>query len=241
MGRLDDLYFGGIGDEPMDEPPPPRLAVAPGREFALKGCVITPDQRIDDGFVHVVGDRIVAVGAAAPGPGVQVVNTAGVILPGLIDLHGHPEFNVFAPWEPPRTYARRRTWRASGEYRKVVRDPWNHLTEAVAGEPLLLPLMTRYAEARALVTGVTALQGASAKYPDPTESLVRNVDPYRRRLLWGDQTSFAPASRTSSRSASSSADPWMSTVAAVSRSAPLRSTNSSRDGPSPATPSAMCT
>lgn len=183
MSRLDDLYFGGIGDEPMDEPRPPRLAVAPGSEFALKGCVITPDQRIDDGFVHVVGDRIVAVGTAAPGPGVRVVDTAGVILPGLIDLHGHPEFNVFAPWEPPRTYTRRRTWRASAEYRKVVRDPWNHLTEAVAGEPLLLPLMTRYAEARALVTGVTALQGASAKYPDPTESLVRNVD----RRLFGAQ------------------------------------------------------
>jgi 5-methylthioadenosine/S-adenosylhomocysteine deaminase len=31
---------------------------------------------------------------------VRVHDTAGgVILPGLIDLHGHPEFNVLAAWE----------------------------------------------------------------------------------------------------------------------------------------------
>jgi 5-methylthioadenosine/S-adenosylhomocysteine deaminase len=28
----------------------------------------------------------------------------GIILPGPIDLHGHPEFNVFARREPPRAY-----------------------------------------------------------------------------------------------------------------------------------------
>ena len=31
------------------------------------------------------------------------VATGGVILPGLIDLHGHPEYNVFSAWEPPKT------------------------------------------------------------------------------------------------------------------------------------------
>jgi 5-methylthioadenosine/S-adenosylhomocysteine deaminase len=185
MSRLDDLYFSGIDDEVAADPAPlpPPLGVVAGTEYALRGCVITPDQRIDDGFVHVVGDRIASVGSAAPPAGVVVVDTGGVILPGLIDLHGHPEFNVFAPWEPPRLYERRRTWRGSREYKAVVRDPWNNLTRVDAGEPLLLPLMTRYAEARALVAGVTALQGASAKYPDPTESLVRNVD----RRLFGAQ------------------------------------------------------
>ena len=95
-----------------------------------------------------------------------------MILPGLIDLHGHPEFNVFAAWEPPKGYVNRYSWRSSGEYKAVVRAPWETLTDA----PSLLPELTRYAEARALVGGVTAIQGASAKYQDPQESLVRNVD-----------------------------------------------------------------
>jgi 5-methylthioadenosine/S-adenosylhomocysteine deaminase len=183
MNRFDELYFAGIGDEPMAAPPPAPLGVAALHPFALRGCVITPDQRIDDGFVHVSGDLIVSVGPTPPPAGVTVVPTDGVILPGLIDLHGHPEFNVFAPWEPPHLYQRRREWRGSKEYKALVREPWNHLTEKVTGEPLLLPLMTRYAEARALIAGVTAIQGASAKYPDPTESLVRNVD----RRLFGAQ------------------------------------------------------
>jgi 5-methylthioadenosine/S-adenosylhomocysteine deaminase len=42
-----------------------------------------------------------------------IVETDGVILPGLIDLHGHPDFNVFAAWEPPKLYANRYRWRAS--------------------------------------------------------------------------------------------------------------------------------
>ena len=112
MSRFDDRYYAGIGDEPMEEPVPSPLGVAAaGGAYALRGCVITPDERIDDGFVQVAGDRIVSVGSAAPPAGVSVVETAGVILPGLIDLHGHPEFNVFAPLEPPRLYERRRRWR----------------------------------------------------------------------------------------------------------------------------------
>lgn len=185
MSRLDDLYFAGVDDGVADEPepPPPLLGVAAGSEYALRGCVITPEARHDDGFVHVAGDRIVSVGGVAPGAGVTVIETDGVILPGLVNLHDHPEFNVFAPWEPPRRYERRSTWRDSTEYKKIVREPWANLTAQKAGEPLLLPMMTRYAEVRALIGGVTAIQGASAKYPDPTEALVRNVD----RRLFGKQ------------------------------------------------------
>ena len=56
---------------------------------------------------------------------VPVVETDGVILPGLIDLHGHPDFNVFAAWEPPKLYANRYRWRASAPYKALVRDPQN--------------------------------------------------------------------------------------------------------------------
>jgi hypothetical protein len=178
--RFDRHYAGGIL-EALPEPRPRRVVrgrragavreARPPAALALRGCVLTPDEKIDPGYLVVEGSTIAEVRSTEPS-GVRVHDTGGVILPGLIDLHGHPEFNVFAAWEPPRTYANRYAWRGSNEYKAVVRTPWQRLT----AEPSLLPDLTRYAEARALVGGVTAIQGASAAYADPAEALVRNVD-----------------------------------------------------------------
>src|SRR3954469_11773299 len=150
---------------------PPRVAAAPAHAFALRGGVLTPDAAWGDGYVVVQGGQVVAVQQATPS-GVDVLDTAGVILPGLIDLHGHPEFNVFAAWEPPTLFANRYRWRSSDIYHQLVRDPQNVLIEKLpAGTEL------RYAEIRALVGGVTAIQGASgAGASTANEALVRNVD-----------------------------------------------------------------
>jgi cytosine/adenosine deaminase-related metal-dependent hydrolase len=114
--------------------------------------------------------------------GVQALATGGVIAPGLLDLHGHPEFNVFAPWEPPKTFINRGQWRNDPLYQQLVRDPWNQLTKA-GSSASVKKAMTRYAEVRAVVGGVTAIQGASKDYPDKAEALVRNVD----LLIFGSQ------------------------------------------------------
>ncbi len=169
----------GIFEEIPEAPAPHRpgrapteAATAPGVAWALKGCILTPDDAIENGFVEILADRIVRVGTAAPAAGTPTIETEGVILPGLIDLHGHPEFNIFAAWEPPKLYANRGRWRDSKEYAALVRGPMNKLKE-VAG---IGPVLTRYAESRALVGGVTAIQGGSARYANKEESLVRNVD-----------------------------------------------------------------
>jgi hypothetical protein len=114
---------------------------APGEPFALRGCLLTPDRRVDDGWLVIAGGSIVEVRDTAP-DGVRTVETSGVVLPGLIDLHGDPGYNVFAAWEPPRQYANRYQWRRSGEYRAVVRDPYGRFTGPVAGEPGLLRELT---------------------------------------------------------------------------------------------------
>ena len=93
-------------------------------------------------------------------------------MPGMLDLHGHPEFNVFAPWEPPRTYVNRYSWRGSKPYQDLVRNPQNELIKQLPKGTQL-----RYAEIRALVGGVTAIQGASLQTQKGShESMVRNVD-----------------------------------------------------------------
>lgn len=151
----------------------------PETPFAIRGCVLTPDEALEDHHVIVAGAQIQDVVGPAP-VGMPVIVSDGVILPGLIDLHGHPEYNVFPAWEPPRLYPNRYAWRRSAEYDAVVRQPWSRLTGTRGGDGTeqrsLLPELTRYAEARALIGGCTAIQGASAKYPDKHEALVRNVD-----------------------------------------------------------------
>ena len=159
-------------DDGAPEPPERELAarVAPHEAVALRGCVLTPEGPLPDGYVVVDGGTIAQVTAARPA-GVRVHETDGVILPGLIDLHGHPEFNVFAAWEPPQRFANRYRWRSSPLYQSLIRDPQNRLLAELPPHTQL-----RYAEARALTGGVTAIQGASGRDRRTDESLVRNVD-----------------------------------------------------------------
>jgi 5-methylthioadenosine/S-adenosylhomocysteine deaminase len=162
------------GDLEEVEPPPQQRELlaraAPAEPIALGGCVLTPERALKKGYVVVSGNTISAVTEKKP-EGVTVHETDGVILPGLIDLHGHPEFNIFAAWEPPKRYDNRYAWRGDDLYHKLVRDPQNVLLK-------LLPARTqlRYAEIRALVGGVTAIQGASGKIRGSEEALVRNID-----------------------------------------------------------------
>src|SRR5262245_31025598 len=99
---FDERYNAGVTEELAEPAPEPRArtraAVAPEQPYALKGCILTPKRKIENGYVTVAGDRIVSVGKAKPDSAVTVLNTDGVITPGLIDLHGHPEFNIFSAW-----------------------------------------------------------------------------------------------------------------------------------------------
>src|SRR4051794_29830566 len=76
----------------------------PAQPVALHGCVLTPSEAREKWYVVIgVDNTIQAVQKTKP-QGTRVCETEGVILPGLIDLHGHPEFNVFAAWDPPRQF-----------------------------------------------------------------------------------------------------------------------------------------
>lgn len=145
-------------------------AVTDGGSYALGGCILTPDRMISKGYVSVGPDGNVAGLHTKKPADATIVETDGVILPGLIDLHNHPDFNIFAAWEPPTTFINRMQWRGSDLYKQLVRTPWNTLQDAK-----LDVVAARYAEVRSLVGGTTAIQGASPQFPSE-EALVRNVD-----------------------------------------------------------------
>jgi 5-methylthioadenosine/S-adenosylhomocysteine deaminase len=187
-GDFDAAYVEGVTEEvapPVSRDGGPELltrAAPADAAVALHGCVLTPARAIEGGYVVVEGKQVTAVQEAKP-QGVRVHETGGVITPGLIDLHGHPEFNIFAAWEPPQQFVNRYSWRGSDVYHQLVRDPQNRLLKALPPRTQL-----RYAEIRALVGGVTAIQGtggAATAYQD--EALVRNVD----KWIFGTQVARA--------------------------------------------------
>jgi 5-methylthioadenosine/S-adenosylhomocysteine deaminase len=177
-GEFDAAYAEGVTEAvapPAAAEGGPELLVraAPAEEaVALHGCVLTPARAIEKGYVVVSGKQIEAVQEDKP-QGVAVHDVGdSVITPGLIDLHGHPEFNVFAAWEPPRQFPNRYSWRGSDLYHELVRDPQDRILKALPARTQL-----RYAEIRALVGGVTAIQGTGGRATDyQDEALVRNVD-----------------------------------------------------------------
>ncbi|WP_036223872.1 amidohydrolase family protein [Marmoricola sp. URHB0036] len=175
MASKDDpfttAYLAGMPDTLEGTGPVrPRPRTLPREAIALGGQVITPDG-VRKGWVRIEGGTVAAITTRKPTTALAI-QTDGVIMPGMLDLHGHPEFNVFAPWEPPKSYVNRYSWRASKPYQDLVRTPQNDLlTQLPKGVQL------RYAEIRALVGGVTAIQGASiVTQKGSHESMVRNVD-----------------------------------------------------------------
>jgi cytosine/adenosine deaminase-related metal-dependent hydrolase len=146
----------------------------PGQAWALGGAVILADSTLDHGWVTIEGTTIASVSETKP-TSALTLETGGVIMPGLIDLHGHPEWNVFPAWEPPHLYADRYKWQQSPEYLDVIKNPMNALSNNFSDQSFLM-LAARYAEVRALIGGTTAIQGASSSYPTANQALVRHVD-----------------------------------------------------------------
>ena len=155
------------------------MAITP---LVVYGRLVTFDPErpvIDDGALYIGADeRIAAVQrrTAAPPSGFERaprLETRGCIYPGLIDLHNHIVYNVLSLWSPPgRTepYSSRYQWPDERSYEGLISDPANALG-ALAGKAHL-----KYVEVKAVIGGVTAIQG-SAKMAYPYEGwLVRNVE-----------------------------------------------------------------
>ncbi len=178
-GPFDEAYLEGMpdslpgalpdADEGVGRRGGPVARDVPSEPIALGGQVITPEG-VRRGWVRIEGGAITEITSRKPRDA-RTVTTEGVIMPGMLDLHGHPEFNVFAAWEAPKTYVNRYSWRGGELYQQLIRTPQNRLlTDLPSGTQL------RYAEIRALVGGVTAIQGASLRTQGSQESMVRNVD-----------------------------------------------------------------
>ena len=122
----------------------------------LKGKIVTPDQ-ILDGEVVIEGETItcVAVDCDDPAGATIFTITNAYIFPGFIDAHNHVAYNFLPKWTPPKLYQRRAQWQATQSY-KVFKKPYDELKEKG-----LTCEIIKYGEIKALISGVTTIQGTS--------------------------------------------------------------------------------
>jgi cytosine/adenosine deaminase-related metal-dependent hydrolase len=121
----------------------------------LKGIVVRPSGSIS-GEVLISGENIVCAAASCPATGAAtVIETDGIIFPGLIDAHNHAAFNMFdeADWTPARVYRNHNQWPATDPGYKRVMAAKKHL-EGSAG---LACEMDKYGEIKALIAGTTSV------------------------------------------------------------------------------------
>src|SRR5947209_2569308 len=85
--------------------------------YAISGTLVTPRGIVDDGIILISHGAIEGIGSKIPIPhGTPVIDTNGVIFPGLIDLHNHLVWNVFPRWGPPSPVGNRYDWQAMPDY-----------------------------------------------------------------------------------------------------------------------------
>jgi cytosine/adenosine deaminase-related metal-dependent hydrolase len=139
---------------------------------ALTGTLVTPDEVIPDGTVLIEHGLIREVGAHVGLPaGTTVMNTGGIIAPGLIDLHNHLTWNVFPRWKPIEEFGSRYDWQQKPVYNVLMTAPHRALID----EGFECDA-ERYAEVKAITEGETSVVGGSATHPECNRGLARNLD-----------------------------------------------------------------
>src|SRR5215831_18043613 len=173
-------------------------AIEPTR-LALKGRIVCMDDAgtvIPSGIVFVTANQITLVHPAASPPDPlpagftdsDILETAGTIYPGLVELHNHLPYNVLGLWDVPQKYEDRNVWRRGAEYHVAVVAPM----KVLADDTPLAPAIARYTECKALFGGVTTSQGITligSSVTSKYRGLVRNVE----QVETGDQLPGAKA------------------------------------------------
>jgi len=172
----------------------------PTRGILLHGTVVTMDAAgtiLHNGRVLVRNNKIVATWEGPVPPTGTLVGDAikidlgpkALIFPGLVNLHNHPTYDMLNLWPAPSSHIQANQGRVLGTEPYANREQWGlfsppEFLRLVESPQLMLVLpnllnlaaeVVKYAEAKAVLGGETAFQGA---LPNPATDnlLIRNVD-----------------------------------------------------------------
>ncbi len=154
---------------------------------------MTPDVSFE-GAVLVEGKLITCVEAGTacssrPGAaGATVIDTHGVIAPGLIDAHNHILYDIFddSDWVPAQTYVDHSQWTKEARYQAMV-DVKQCLNNDSQGKPAWCPTkytgqgsmkceMNKWGELKGVVAGTTSIVGLPGTSSPCFSSLARTID-----------------------------------------------------------------
>jgi 5-methylthioadenosine/S-adenosylhomocysteine deaminase len=137
----------------------------------LQGRLVTPDAIID-GELVIDGETITCVAVDCPDPpgATRFVISDAYIVPGFIDAHNHVAYNVLPKWTPPKRYQNRGQWQRAAAY-KAFKQPYARLKD----HDHLFCEMVKYGELKALLSGVTTIQG-TAPNQACFRTLIRNAE-----------------------------------------------------------------
>jgi len=184
-------------DTPLDAAIPDDPTIIPGaaNRILLLGMLVTPEIVVD-GAVLVEGNLITCVDgraacAAMPGAvGATLIDTRGVISPGLVDTHNHILFDIFddADWYPTQIYQDHDQWPNEARY-KAMLDVKQCLVNDSQGKPAwcaqtpygtsagsLRCEIDKWGELKGLIAGTTSIVGLAGTTSTCFSSLARSID-----------------------------------------------------------------
>ena len=144
----------------------------------LKGNVVTFNSNrkvLRNGYIAVDDQKIAYVGSTeeelpAKFSGFTHIETDGYIYPGLIDLHNHLPYNFLNLWTINKKFDDRYQWPRLSKYKTEISAPTKLLANSNAAK------LVKYAESKALVAGITSIDGYSKFNRSYAHWLLRNVE-----------------------------------------------------------------
>jgi 5-methylthioadenosine/S-adenosylhomocysteine deaminase len=186
----------------MDAATPPlpdggAASVTPGApdRILLIGTIVSPDEVID-GQVLVEGQTITCAAAGTqcasePGAaGATVIDTHGIIAPGMIDTHNHILFDIFDgdDWTPAQVYTNHNDWTTEPRYQAMLdvkqclvndsqgKPTWCANTPYGTAQGSLRCEIDKFGELKGLVAGTTSIVGLPGTSSACFSSIARSVD-----------------------------------------------------------------
>lgn len=133
-------------------------------KLLLRGTVVTPDQ-VFEGEVLIESDTITCAAAScsySPSSPPSIIDTNGMIFPGLIDAHNHILFDIFdeTDWAPAQAYQNHNQWPNDAKYQAMV-DAKQYLNGEYGSTVNVGCEMNKHGELKGLIAGTTSIVGAA--------------------------------------------------------------------------------
>ncbi|MCA9620146.1 MAG: amidohydrolase family protein, partial [Myxococcales bacterium] len=169
----------------------------------LKGWLLTPSESFA-GEVLIVGDTIVCADVdCSTEPQAQtasVVQTNGIILPGMIDTHNHINFNIFDgdDWSPDAVYDNHDDWGPQIPRYNAMLDAKQYMSGEIWMTGMDSPIdlsceLVKYGEVKGLVAGTTAIAGGGRPANKVCyRTLIRTIDQSANALCFDGTPTSCP-------------------------------------------------